>query len=112
VGGGSSPLTTGTEERGGWAVRMQPEKDLAAAQCATEWEQKFTLLLTFLTLQEMDAGIKLMISYIIGEMRQLREFWGCCKDEITTWESPSIIKLLKFREHAREIAKRAAKASP
>jgi hypothetical protein len=112
VGGESSPLTIGTKERGGWAVRMRPEKDLAAAQCATEWEQNFTLLLIFLALQEMDAGIKPMISYIMGEMRQSREFWRCCKDEITTWESPSLIKLLKFREHAREIAKRAAKASP
>jgi hypothetical protein len=59
---------------------MRLEKDLAATQCATEWEQKFAFLLTFLTLQEIDAGIKLMISYIIGEMRQSKELWGCCKD--------------------------------
>jgi len=36
VGGGSFPLTIGTEERGGGTVGMRPEKDLAAAQCATE----------------------------------------------------------------------------
>jgi hypothetical protein len=35
VGGGSFPLTIGTEERGGGTVGMRPEKDLAAAQCAT-----------------------------------------------------------------------------
>jgi len=36
MGGGSFLLTIGTEERGGGAVEMQLEKDLAAAQCATE----------------------------------------------------------------------------
>jgi hypothetical protein len=50
VGGESFPLTIGTEERGRWAVEMRPEKDLTAAQCATEWAQKFALLLTFLAL--------------------------------------------------------------
>jgi hypothetical protein len=41
---------------------MRPEKDLVVAQCATEWAQKFTLLLTFLALQEMETGRESMIS--------------------------------------------------
>jgi hypothetical protein len=101
VGDGSFSLTIGTKERGGGAVRMRSEKDLASDQCTTEWVQKFAFLLTFLTLQEIDVGIELMISYIIGEMHQSRGFWRCCKDEITTWELSPIIKLLKSRGYAK-----------
>jgi hypothetical protein len=74
VGGGFFPLTIGTEGREGGAVGMRSEKYLAAAQCVIEWAQKFALLLTFLALKEIDAGIEPMISYIIGEMCQSREF--------------------------------------
>jgi hypothetical protein len=65
VGGGSFSLTIGTEERGG-AVKMLPKKDLVVTQCATEWAQKFAILLTLLALQEKDAGSESMILYIIG----------------------------------------------
>jgi hypothetical protein len=114
VGGGSFPLIIGTEERGGGAVGMRSEKDLGADQCATEWIQKFVLLLTFLALQKIDVllltflalqkiddRIEPMISYIIGEMRQSRGFWWCCKDKITARELSLIIKLLNFREHSK-----------
>jgi len=36
VGGGSFSVTIRTKERGGGTVGMRPEKDLAAAQCATK----------------------------------------------------------------------------
>jgi hypothetical protein len=51
-------------------MRIQPVKDLSAAQCVTEWAQKFALLLTFLVLQEMETEIESMISKIIDEMYQ------------------------------------------
>jgi hypothetical protein len=41
---------------------MRLEKDLVVAQCATEWAQKFALVLTFLALQEMEARRESMIS--------------------------------------------------
>jgi hypothetical protein len=56
------------------AMRMRLEKDLAAAQCATEWAQKFVLLLTFLVLQEMKTRRESIISKITDEMRQLSIF--------------------------------------
>jgi len=43
---------------------MRPEKDLAAAHCATEWAQKFVFLLTFLALYEMEARRESMVSEI------------------------------------------------
>lgn len=48
--------------RWGGAMGMLPDIDLVAAQCATYWAQKFTLLLTFLTSQEKKAEIELIIS--------------------------------------------------
>jgi hypothetical protein len=35
---------------------MRLENDLVTAQCVTEWVQKFTLLLTFLSLQKLETG--------------------------------------------------------
>jgi len=49
IGGGSFPLTIETEGGGG-VVGMRPEKDLVAAQCATEWTQRFAFQLTLLAL--------------------------------------------------------------
>jgi hypothetical protein len=37
---------------------------------------------------------------------------GSFKAEITSKESPSIVKLLSFQETARDVARRAANASP
>jgi hypothetical protein len=40
---------------------MRLEKNVAAAQCAALWAQKFALLVTFLVLQEEESGIELII---------------------------------------------------
>jgi hypothetical protein len=49
---------------------MRPEKDLAAAQCAAKWAQKFALLLIFLASQEIEAGIDAIQSEMMVEIRQ------------------------------------------
>jgi hypothetical protein len=91
---------------------MRPEKDLAAAHCATEWAQKFVFLLTFLALYEMEARRESMVSEITEEIRQSRGCWGCCRDIMTTSESPSMMKFTRLREDARVTTKLVAKASP
>jgi hypothetical protein len=49
---------------------MRPEKDLNAAQYTTEWVQKFTLLLTFLALKEIETVRESIISKITNKIRQ------------------------------------------
>jgi hypothetical protein len=49
---------------------MLPDENLVAAQCATEWAQKFALLLTFRALQEEEVRIESSVSNIMGEIRQ------------------------------------------
>jgi hypothetical protein len=76
---------------------------LAAAQRATEWAQKFALLLTFLASQKEVEGILFTEFMIMGEIRQsdVEEDW--LRAWITTAESPSRINLSNLKEHAIEI---------
>jgi hypothetical protein len=47
---------------------MLPEFDLAAAQCAIEWAQKFALLLIFLPSQKEVEGIESKESKMTDEI--------------------------------------------
>jgi hypothetical protein len=51
------------------------------------------------------------MSEMTDEIRQSMEFWGCCRDRMTTSESPSMINFSRSREVAKETARYAAKAS-
>jgi hypothetical protein len=91
---------------------MLSEINLATAQCAASWAQKFALLLTFRADQEEPVGIESIDSYIVFEIRQSCERVGYCRAKITVWESPSRINVLRRKEDANKIAKWAANASP
>jgi hypothetical protein len=59
-----------------------------------------------------EAGTKRKKSEITFSIFQSKEMEGRFRAEITSKESPSMVKLLSFKETAREAARRAAKASP
>ena len=51
-------------------MRMLPEYDLAAAQRATKWVQKFAFLLIFLASHKESEGILFKDDIITGEILQ------------------------------------------
>jgi hypothetical protein len=85
---------------------------LAAAQRATEWAQKFALLLTFLASQKEVEEILFKEFIIMGEILQSKVDEDWLRAWITTAESPSRINLSKLKEQAKEIANYDVKASP
>ena len=91
---------------------MLPKKDSAAAQRATEWAQKLTLRLIFLTSQTEVVGIVYKQSKIIEEILQSHIEFGFLRAWTTTFESLSRMYMLKERELATEQARRATCASP
>ena len=106
---GSSPLW---EEEREMEMEMLSEFDLAAAQRATEWIQKFALLLIFLASHKESEVILFKDDIITGEILQS---WSE-EEELRAWitikESPSRINRFKDKERAIEVANWAANASP
>jgi hypothetical protein len=96
-----------SKEKGG-GMEMHPERTIAA----TQYAQKFALLLIFLATHLEEGGRRANVSIISFSICQSVMMIGNCKADITMRESPSILKFVKCKEVTREAAKRALCASP
>jgi hypothetical protein len=74
--------------------------------------QKLVLLLIFLASQEEEAGMSDKESTMTLSMCQSWIMEGACSAIITTKETPSMMKFLSCIETTKEVASKAARASP